>query len=77
MLFRHGEAVYGALEQQVRVELAADKEPGLLLQHLGQHGEEAVDDVRPVRQAGCGLDVAGEERKKFKSDKLLHFAHWP
>ena len=45
MLFRHGEAVYGALEQQVRVELAADKEPGLLLQHLGQHGEEAVDDV--------------------------------
>ena len=31
--------------------------------------EEAVDDVRPVRQAGCGLDVAGEERKKFKEIK--------
>ena len=81
MLLRHGEAVNSTLKEKGCVELRAEEEPGLFLEDLGQHREEAVDDVGPVRQARRRLDItetflrlgSGNQRN-FILINLLHLS---
>ena len=42
MLLGHSQAEGGALKQRHCVQLRVDEQAGLLLQHLAQHGEEAI-----------------------------------
>jgi hypothetical protein len=64
--------VDGALKEVSRVQLRADEQSRLLLQHLGQHGEEAVDNVGPVRQAGRRLDIsAGNNRSELNAGPII------